>query len=69
MDDLILLHRVHVVDYDLVVDLESLNAQITSVVSDNNFVPDALPLTGPVETLVDVAIETKCWVADSSSQS
>lgn len=61
--------RVHVVDDYALVEIITLNAQITSVVSDNYLVAKTTPLSTCVELLVEPSIETEGGTPNSSSKS
>ena len=65
--DLIRKHCIHVMDVDPSIDLETGNAQITAFISSDDLVANLLPLSGSVETLIDVPIESESHAADSSS--
>jgi len=57
-----------VVHEEPTVDLKALDAEIAAVVADDYLVTEQLPLSGSVETLVDVPIEAERGVADGSWQ-
>jgi hypothetical protein len=61
-------HRVHVMDIDPVVDLVIVDAQITTIVSDNNVIAYLAPLSGPIKLLVEVSVEAECHFADLAAQ-
>ena len=64
MDDIDCFHRVHMMDYEPVMDLITLHSEVTAVISNNYLVADVLPLPGGVEFLIDVAIESECGLPD-----
>jgi hypothetical protein len=66
--DVIHVDRIHVVDKDPAVDLESFDAKVAPVVADDHLVSQVLPLSRLVESLVDVAIETECSGPDLPRQ-
>jgi hypothetical protein len=59
VDDVIYTHWVHVVDDDAVVDVIALYAEIASVVSKDYVMPDLLPLSRPIELLIEPTIVTE----------
>lgn len=68
MDDVIDAHWVHVMDDDAVVDVIALYAEITSVVSKDYVVANLLPLSRPVELLIDPTIEAERRLSDLSPE-
>lgn len=66
--DVLQSHWIYVMNEQPVVDLVAWYAQITTVVSDNDFVSKTMPFSGPVELLVDPSIEAKCRFADLTPQ-
>lgn len=57
-------HRIHVVNVDLVVDLESFYAQITAHVSGNDVVSNGSPLMRSVKVLIDPSVVAERRFAD-----
>ena len=68
MSDVLHGHRVHVVDDDLVVDLETLDTKIVSEIARDDMVANLLPLMTRVERLVDIALGPEGRSSDSTSK-
>lgn len=56
-------------DYGSIVDVESVNPQIPSFITDYYLIPNMTPLDRRVELLVDVTIETEGRSSDLPSKS
>lgn len=69
MDDVILRHRIHMVNDWTMMNLIPLDSEVTTVVSINYIVAKMLPLSGRVELLIDPAIETERRVTNLTFQS
>ena len=59
-------HRIHVMDIDPTVDLVPIDSQIATIVTNDDMIPNLLPLARPVELLVDVAVPTKRGISNVS---
>jgi hypothetical protein len=65
--DVIQIHGIHVVDDWTIIDLVTLNPQVTRLVSSDNMLSNQAPLSRRVETLVDIPLETESRDPDLSS--
>src|SRR3954453_6280682 len=61
-------HRVHVMNQKIVSELVSRNAQITTIVSENNKVTHAPPLGRLIESLIKPSIVSESRFANLTSQ-
>ena len=60
--------RVHVMDQDPVMNIVSFNAQVASVIAEDDDVADALPLFRAVKHLVETSVVTKCLFTNFARQ-
>lgn len=60
--------RVHVVNQNPAVNIETFHAEIAAVVTEDNEVPHRLPLLGTIKDLIQISVETECFLPDTSVQ-
>ena len=64
--DIIDRHWIHVMNDWAVMDLVSGNSKIATVISSDNMIANALPLSRPVKCLVKVSVKAECVGANGS---
>jgi hypothetical protein len=62
-------HRIHVMDDDLVVNVEAFDPEVASIVPNDYVVANVLPLSRPVEPLIDPTIKPERRFPDLPMQS
>lgn len=61
-------HWIHVMNIEPTVDLEAGHAQVTTLITNDDLVSNASPLSGRVELLVHVSVEAEGLVSNNSSE-
>lgn len=67
--DLIRSDRIHVVNKDTAVDFITFKTQIAAIIARNDLISDPFPLHGLVKALVQITIEPKSLITNSTTDS
>lgn len=67
--DLIRSNRVHVVDEDTTIDFVPLKTKIAAIITRYDLISDSFPLSGLVKTLVQITIEPKSLIPNTTADS
>ena len=60
--------RIHVMNENPAVNIETFRAEVAAVIADNDTVTNRLPLLGTIKDLIQISVETEGFLPDTSVQ-
>ena len=67
--DLIRSNRIHVVNEDTTIDFVSLKTKIAAIIARYDLISDSFPLDGLIKTLIQITIEPKSLISNTTADS